>query len=308
MPPAERGLVLPLLSDLGTTAALEAAQTAARDSDAALAKEGVRVLSQWPNAAPAPALLELAGASSDPTIQVLALRGCIQVAGLEPDLAKRLEVLRKARAAAKRPEEIKQALGQIGQIPTPEALEVVVADLADSALANEAGLAALAIAEKLAARNPKLAGEVAEKMLAQSRTPEVMKRAWAIRTKPAAAGPFVQDWLVCGPYRKAGVIGAVALFGIPFGPEKPGQAVAWKPMLRGDSANLAAMFPEEMNCVAYLKTHIVAPEDCEAALLLGSDDGVKAWLNGAVRPREQRRSRDGRGSGLRPRPAQEGRQ
>jgi HEAT repeat protein len=282
MPPAKRGRVLPLLSDLGTAAALEAAQAAARDADAGLAREAVGVLSQWPSAAAAPALLELAGATADPTIQVLALRGCIQVAGQEPDPARRLEVLRKALAAAKRPEEMRQALGQIGQIPTPEALEVVVADLAEPGLANEAGLAALTIAEKLARANPKLAGEVAEKMLAQFKTPEIMKRAWAIRSKPATAGPFIQDWLVCGPYRKAGVIGAVALFDIPFGPEKAGQAVEWKPMLRGDAANLAAMFPEEVNCVAYLKTHVIAPDDCDAALLLGSDDGVKAWLNGVV--------------------------
>jgi hypothetical protein len=37
-----------------------------------------------------------------------------------------------------------------------------------------------------------------------------------------------------------------------------------------------------MNCVAYLKTRVVAPQDRDAALLLGSDDGVKAWLNGVV--------------------------
>ena len=42
------------------------------------------------------------------------------------------------------------------------------------------------------------------------------------------------------------------------------------------------LFPGRENCAAYLKTQIVAPEDCDAALLLGSDDGVKAWLNGTV--------------------------
>ena len=282
IPAAERRRVLPLLSELGTVAALEAAQAATRDQEPELAKEATRVLSQWPNAAPAAGLLELARASADPALQVLALRGCIQVAGQEPDTAKRLEMLRQAMAAARRPEEKKQALGQIGQIPTPEALRTVVADLAEPGLANEAGLAALTIAQKLAGANPKLAAEVADQVLAQCKTPDIVKRAWAIRGKPGGAGPFIQDWLVCGPYRQAGVTGAVALFDIPFGPEKAGQAVQWKAMPRGDMANLSELFPDEMNCVAYLKTRIVAPEECDAALLLGSDDGVKAWLDGAV--------------------------
>jgi len=37
-----------------------------------------------------------------------------------------------------------------------------------------------------------------------------------------------------------------------------------------------------MNCVAYLKTRVISPQDSKGALLLGSDDGVKAWLNGVV--------------------------
>ena len=56
----------------------------------------------------------------------------------------------------------------------------------------------------------------------------------------------------------------------------------WKSVPRAEQVNLAAFFPGQENCVAYLKAQIIAPEDCEGALLLGSDDGVKAWLNGAV--------------------------
>ena len=44
--------------------------------------------------------------------------------------------------------------------------------------------------------------------------------------------------------------------------------------------NLAALFPGRENCVAYLKTQVLCPAATEAMLLLGSDDGVKVWLNG----------------------------
>jgi hypothetical protein len=36
------------------------------------------------------------------------------------------------------------------------------------------------------------------------------------------------------------------------------------------------------NRVAYLRTHVYAPAAQKARLEIGSDDGVKAWLNGKV--------------------------
>jgi HEAT repeat protein len=280
--PPQRRSVLPLLVEFATPAALEAAQAATRERDPELVKEAVRVLSQWPSAAPAPRLLELAGASDDLTLQALALRGCVAVASQEPEPAKRLALLQQAKAAAQRPDEKRQALGQIGQIPTPEALQVVLADLADPSLTHEAGLAAVSIAEKLAVANPKLAAEVAAQVLAQCKAPEIVQRAWALRGKPNAPGPFIQNWRVCGPYRQPGVTGAEALFNLPFGPEKAGAAVPWKPVPRANTIDLLALYPDQANCVAYLQTEVLAPEEGDALLLLGSDDGVKAWLNGAV--------------------------
>jgi HEAT repeat protein len=279
---AERRLVLPVLAELATPSALEAAQAATREQDPELVRQAVRVLSQWPGAAPAATLLALARTATDPALQVFALRGCIGLIGQEPDPAQRLALLRQAMAAAKRPEEKKQALGQLGQVPTPEALQTTMACLADPDLANEAGLAAMMIAEKLAATQPELARETAAKVLAQCNTSDIVKRAWAIRGKPVADGPFIEDWLVCGPFSKPGATGAQVVFDLVFAPEEPGASVQWAPLPRAPMADLAGIFPNQANCVVYLRTQIIAPQDCDAALLLGSDDGVKAWLNGAV--------------------------
>lgn len=282
LPATERRHLLPLLAELGTPAALTAAQAASQSAEPALAREGVRALTQWPNAAAAPALLDLARTSADPTLQLLALSGCITVAEQEPDLARRFDLLQQAMATAKRPEEKRQALGQISQIPTAAALQIALAHVTDPSLANEAGLAAVNIAEKLAGVNVKLADEAAVKVLAHCQSPDTLKRAWALRHHPNITGPFIQDWLVCGPYRQPGAVGAGAGFDVEFGPEKPGEAVAWKSLPRGDHANLGGVFPDQNNCVVYLQAQIIAPQDSKAALLLGSDDGVKAWLNGAM--------------------------
>jgi HEAT repeat protein len=281
-PAAERRQVLPLLAELATADALSAAVAATRDKDLELVKEAVRVLAQWPNAAPAKVLLDLARSSPDPTVHTLALRGGVEVAGQEPDLPKRLAVLQEAMTTAQRADERKQVLGQIGQIPTAEALQVVLKDLSNPDLVNEAGLAAVTIAEKLATTNPKLADEAAIKVLAQCKAADIVKRAWALRIKPSTGASYIRDWLVCGPYRQAGATGAEALFNIAFGPEKPGEKVQWRLVPRADHVNLAALFPDQSSCVAYLRAQIIAPRACDGALLMGSDDGIKAWLNGAV--------------------------
>jgi HEAT repeat protein len=280
--PAERRQLLPLLTELGTPDALAAAQNASRDADLDLAKAAVHALTQWPNAAPAAHLLELARAGADPTLQILALRGAIEVAGQEPNAANRLALLRQALPLAKGLDEQKQALGQLGQVPAPEALDLALKSLTAPGLAGEAGLAAVAIAEKLAPANPKLADEAAAKVLDQVKEGELARRAWALRLKPSSGASFIRDWLVSGPYRQAGLLGAVAVFDIPFGPEQPGQPVAWKALPSADHANLMAFFPGQENCAAYLRTRVLAPRDCRGLLLLGSDDGVKAWLNGQV--------------------------
>jgi HEAT repeat protein len=281
-PTSERRQILPLLSELATPEALRAAETASRDQDPELAKEAVRVLAQWPNASPAPHLLELARASNQSTLQTLALRGLIEVAGQEPDTTKRLALLREALNVSRGSEEKKQALGQVGQIPTKDALDLALEYFINPDLVNEAALAAISIAEKLAVSDPKLADSVAAKVLDRVNEGDVARRAWALRLKPSSGASFIRDWVVCGPYRQAGIVGAQAVFNIAFGPEKPSQKVEWKTVAPADQVSLSALFPGAENCVAYLRTRILAPEACRAVLLMGSDDGIKAWLNGRV--------------------------
>lgn len=280
--PVARRQTLPLLSELGTAPALALALEAASDPDRELQKEAVRVLGQWPSAAPAARLLELAQHADDPALHALALRGAVETLGHEPDAAARLQSLQRALATAQRNEEKKLVLGRIGQIPTPEALALLVPRLDDPNLAEEAAVAAIAVAEKVAAAQPQLARETAAKVLEVARNADALKRAWALRGEAFGPGPLINQWLVCGPFRQAGATSALTLFDLPFGPEKPGERVEWRAVRGSDIVPLSELFPGQEGCVAYLKSRIVAPREQDALLLMGSDDGVKAWLNGKV--------------------------
>ncbi|MHC4436935.1 MAG: HEAT repeat domain-containing protein [Planctomycetota bacterium] len=281
-PVSEHRYVLPLLLELATDAALEEMIKSTQSSDAQLVRESIRLLTQWPNAAPAEKLLEITRTNSDPSLRTLALRGAITVAGREPDPSARLALIRQALSLASRAEEKKMALSQLGRIPLTKALEISLQYLENPQLVNEAGFAAVSIAESLAEAKPQLANEASRKVLEHSKMPAIVKRAWALRVKPAAGGPFIRDWLVSKPYRRNGVVGAIAIFDIAFGPEKPGETVKWHAAPAGDTINLAGFFPNQSDCAAYLKAEIIASEATDAILLMGSDDGIKAWMNGTV--------------------------
>ena len=98
---------------------------------------------------------------------------------------------------------------------------------------------------------------------------------------------YVVAWEVSGPYTQEGK-GGGDLFDVAFPPEDPkAEGVTWtlmpmdsypdKPWLMGLDVVLGGA-----NRVAYLRTCVSVPAAQEAVVELGSDDGVKVWLNGEV--------------------------
>ncbi len=97
---------------------------------------------------------------------------------------------------------------------------------------------------------------------------------------------FITQWHYAGPYMRAGKSYA-ELFDIPFGPEKAGAHVRWRQVkvpAGTDSLNPFVVDLKRLlggnNRVAYLRAAVMARGSQDAILALGTDDGVKAWLNG----------------------------
>ena len=109
-----------------------------------------------------------------------------------------------------------------------------------------------------------------------------------------AFAPFPQPrkWLVCGPFDNPQSKG----FEAPYGPEKDllagkdagdqtyigrgGQQVKWQIRKEQDGfVDLDAIFGGIDWAVAYALTHVRAPSEMSVTLGIGSDDGIKVWLN-----------------------------
>jgi len=94
---------------------------------------------------------ELLKTGPSKTIKVLALRGFVRLVPQQdaPD-AQKLQSLKEAMALAERNEEKRLALSALGNVATVEALALVASHLEDPFLKEEACLAAVSIAERIA--------------------------------------------------------------------------------------------------------------------------------------------------------------
>jgi hypothetical protein len=94
---------------------------------------------------------------------------------------------------------------------------------------------------------------------------------------------FISVWQVAGPFKKNNVEG-IDLFDVKFAPENTKKYSDWENITVGTTGvdagviDLERQFQSE-NCVAYLKTNIWIENGQKALLEIGSDDGVKVWLN-----------------------------
>jgi hypothetical protein len=107
-----------------------------------------------------------------------------------------------------------------------------------------------------------------------------------IRQRSLPLPAAITDWSVAGPYRLPGVDGK-RLFDVAFAPEQGADSVVWTPCPVGRSGFKPrsielAQFSAGDDQVMYMRTQFWSDTTISAILWMGSDDGVKAWFNGAL--------------------------
>jgi len=182
--PAQKGVLLRILSTIGGANALKAVRVAVNDPDAEVRATAIRALSGWKGADAAPDLLQLAKTSPEPSQRIAALRGYIGLVRDESlSTEKKLAMCKDAAALIQRDEEKKLLLGVLGEVPAVEALSMAMEHLSNPATMDEAAFAAVAIAEKIFQEKP---GEVADaltKVMEVTGNKDVARRARAILNK-----------------------------------------------------------------------------------------------------------------------------
>ncbi len=273
--------VAALFADAQLRAAFRAA---VKDSDAQLRHGGIRAMCDSRDRELMPDLMEQARTADDATLKALALEGFVRLANDESagfTAAQRTEFLKTAFTVATRPEDQRLILSALTAVPSPDALGLAERATTAQGIRAEAELASFQIAKALLPTSATAAEASLEKLAAGASNGGVRTNAQALLKQ------FKSGWLCSGPYRQAGKT-SVELFDIPLAPElaQPGQ-IAWRPapgsvdLSRPGEVDLASIVGGDQ-CVVYLKTRVFTPIAQPVALALGSDDGIKLWVNGEL--------------------------
>lgn len=146
-------ILLTALAKRGGAKALAEVRKRVTSSDAEQRKAAVRAMSSWADTAPLNDLMSVAQNDSDPACRTLALRGYVRlVSDSSLSVDEKVKMFQSALATAKQPDAIKQVLGGLGNVKELASLKVVMAQLDNAAVANEAAAAALSISQELVNR------------------------------------------------------------------------------------------------------------------------------------------------------------
>jgi type 1 glutamine amidotransferase len=281
-----RESLLQVLGSIGDPAALPILIAALSDTSASAKTAAIRALSEWPSAEPCDHLLAVAENSKQSVHQILALRGFVRLLRFESDApsAGTTRKFRRAMVLAANPNEQRMVLGWLAEVKALGALELASEFMKDVALRPEAEVTAVKIAGAVSGAYPVEARAILQQVLesAQSDTSAHKQQAAALIQQIGGFEDFMTAWLVSQSYFDD----EANLFEYAFPPEQPKETgIKWQIMPASTATEAPWLLQLDRvlggdNRVAYLRNHIWSDQEQRVRMELGSDDGVKVWLNG----------------------------
>lgn len=248
-------------------------------------------LSEWDNDKPAAALLDYAKSTKSDHYRGAALGGYARLTILHSTGSGRdkAERIKTALAIAHSDEERRGVLYHVRELKNLEGINLLRPYL-ENPKADVRQLAAestLVISRTVAGEHPEEAKSALKRAAEGATDSQLRREAEKAVGTIEAVEHFITAWEVSGPYRERNMT-ANQVFAKVFAPEDPAATdVKWKPIAAGTDAGRPWMIDLQKaiggdNRAAYLRTQIWSPKTQSATLELGSDDGLKAWLNGAL--------------------------
>ncbi|MGE5295391.1 MAG: HEAT repeat domain-containing protein [Solirubrobacterales bacterium] len=286
---ADRASLLRVLGRIGDSSSLPTLRTALGNREADIQDAAIRALSEWPTSEPAADLLKVAQTAENTRYKTLALRGFVRLLGLESARTpeETVDLYKKAMDLAGDAQEKKRVLSGLAAAKSLGTLNMAAEYLDDLALHLEAESAVVQIAQGVFGSDPQRVREVMTKVIQVTKQDALRQQAQEIINQIERFDDYVVSWQVSGPYTKDGK--ASELIDAVFAPEQEGQEAQWRAMPVGTTPDQPWLVgPDKVqalagdNRVAYFRTKIVSPKEQKARLEIGSDDGVKVWLNGQI--------------------------
>jgi len=284
-----KSCLLQILGKFGGDAALETVNKALQDDDEEVRKAAIRALGNWPNPEPMEKLKELVTTGRNQVERVLAFRGLVRIIGLVEDrpVEAKVVLFKEAMELAPDINGKRLVLSGLGNLDAIEALLAAAAYLDQETLSREAQAAVVQIAGRIYGRYPKHTKAFLAEVLKVTDNESIRQQAAKIISNIEHFEGYITTWEVSGPYTRENTA-AQELFDIAFAPEKGGASKArWQPMPFATDNDRPWLLDLGSRLggrerVAYLRTNVWSGTARKVRLLVGSNDGIKVWLNGKV--------------------------
>lgn len=287
---AARASLLRVISGAGAKSSLSFLEKYALSKDNQTLRDvAIRELVNWENPSAINVLETIYKTASEDVYRALALRAYVRLLSAPSDRTPKETVsmysnaLKYARSADDR----KLILAGLGNTPSIESLQIALPLVSDKSIQAEAAQAVLQIATSIYGSNKNVAKDAIQTLLTTVTGENTRKQAQEILKKIDQIATYITEWEIAGPYFKDGA-DYRALFDIPFPPEQSDDKnVKWRIIPAGTDLkrpwlmDLLKFIGGEQR-VAYARTKIYSAQDQPAKLELGTDDGVKVWLNGKL--------------------------
>jgi HEAT repeat protein len=292
--PGAKAMLLRVLADRQAPQAKPLLQQAAKDESAEVRVTALALLGGLDDPTLEPTLLEAAEKGSEP-VRPVALAGYLKLANRRAAENKEqaLAMYNRALELATTNEARRQALAGIGAIASSDSLAKVEPLLEDRGVQAEAADAYINIVAAMGKAGRKedaikrltLVVEETRSPAAATRAIRVLRELGADTSGFAAKAGFLTHWWLLGPLPlDAPPLDPAAAIDVKQPVKIGDKSYEWKEYWTDDPqgvVNLNEALKGGDNVAAYAFTPFTALRERDVNLLIGSDDGVIAWLNGA---------------------------
>jgi HEAT repeat protein len=286
-----RVALLPVCSGLIDPKVRAALRSAVAALEPRVRAAAIRTLCDTSDSELLPDVVKVACGAPEENFRTLAIRACVRLTTQEETIKlpvkDQVEPLKTILATTLSADQKRVVLAGLAEIPDPAALALAEPMLDEAATQLEAAKAVTKIASALPYAQSEAAASGLKKVVATTTDADVRKAAETALNEILSGADYITVWQIAGPYLQEGKA-YNDLFDIAFPPETAdAQGVKWQAMPPGPDAKrpwvmdlLKALGGEQR--VAYARTWVHSDQQQAAQLELGTDDGVKVWLNGNV--------------------------
>jgi HEAT repeat protein/type 1 glutamine amidotransferase len=284
MPFLPKQTAIKILGQLGYEPSYESLIGFLNHHEKDIRKSAIKALSEWKNDSPLSTLFSVTEKAKSQSHKTLALRGIIRLIGLESDRSTEAtnELYKRAMALAANAQEKKAVLSGLSNVMSISAFRMAETYLPLENLKAEAAASCIKIANGIHTEYPVECKPVLVKIISDIPNESIKENAQLVLNQIEIYDDYITKWRMSEPFMATDK----SIFNTAFGPELATYGNWTTAPLMSDPNRYwyvdFAKIIKSMVAAIYMETEFWSDVQQTVRLEMGSNDGIKTWLNGQV--------------------------